>query len=218
MTRFSELPKDEQPAERLLTKGAGSLSDAELIAVVIGAQTMAQPHDMIRDGLPAFAGYDWCVGGRHRIPRTKAAKIAAALELGRRIAANSPRDGHAITSPDDLAPGLIARYSHRVQEHFVCIFLDSRHVVLTERVIFVGTINSALVSAREPVRMALEIHATAMIAAHQHPSGDPSPSEEDVLFTRRLSDACKTVGVDLLDHLVISVNRYVSMKQRGLFW
>jgi DNA repair protein RadC len=216
MTRFSTLPKDEQPAERLLLHGAQTLSDAELVAVVTGAQSMETPRDLIRDGLPAFARYDWGAGTRHRIPRRHAAKIAAALELGRRVAADVRPDSPCITHADQLGPGLIARHAHKPQEELGGVFLDSRHRVIREvAAIYRGTINSSVATSRDVIRVALDVHAVAVIVFHQHPSGFPEPSSEDYAFTRDLAAACKMMHVELLDHLILGSSRYVSMKERG---
>lgn len=215
MTRFSELPKEEHPVERLMKNGPTVLSDAELIAVLLGTQSMEQPHQIIRGGLPEFARRDWVMAGKPRIRRTHAARIAAALELSRRIAAEPSFDGKEISSAHDVAGGLVARYGRCTQEHFVCVFLTSRNTVICERVIFVGTLTNALVSAREPLRMALELHAAGIIACHCHPSGSLEPSREDRDFTRELNDACRVMGVTLMDHVIVTATKYVSMKSRG---
>lgn len=218
MTRFSELPKEEQPLERLLKSGVSTLSDAELVAVLIGAHSMEQPREMIRDGLPAFARYEWGVGTQHRIARTHAGRIAAALELGRRIAGESWCEPDKIKTPDDLARGLISRYSHKPQEELGAVFLDARNRVIREvPAIYRGTVSSCIATTRDICRMALGMNALGVIAFHHHPSGIPDPSAEDIQFTRKLSDACTLVGVELLDHLVLGSNRFVSLKARSFF-
>jgi DNA repair protein RadC len=107
------------------------------------------------------------------------------------------------------------RYGTHSQEHLGAVYLDSRHRVLAERVIFVGTVNSALVSTRDVLKVALDLSAAAIIAFHNHPSGDPSPSAEDLVFTRKLVEAGKVLSVDVLDHLILSAARYTSLAHRG---
>lgn len=216
MARIRDLPRDEQPIERLLRCGAESLSDAELIAVVIGAQSMEKPRDMIRDGLPAFARYEWGVGRRHRVPKGHAAKIAAALELGRRIASEVRPQRAPILTSHDLAPGLMARYARKPQEELGGVFLDARHCVIREvPAIYRGTINGSVATSRDIIRFALELHAVAVIVFHQHPSGFPEPSREDYSFTDGLEAACRMMHIELLDHLILCTDRFVSMKHRG---
>jgi DNA repair protein RadC len=217
MALIRDLPKEEQPLERLLRSGVGTLSDAELIAVLLGARSMEQPRNIIRDGLPAFARYNWGVGQRHRVPRTKAAKIAAALELGRRVAGGSWIERETVKTPDDLARGLIARYGHLPQEELGATFLDSRNCVIREvPAIYRGTVNSSVATSRDVIRIALELNALGVILFHNHPSGMTEPSGEDYAFTHAMTQSCKLMGVELLDHLILGTNRFTSMKARGM--
>ena len=115
-----------------------------------------------------------------------------------------------------IARSLLVRYAHHVQERLGAVYLDSKNRVLREREIYIGTLNSASVSTRDVLRYALEDHAASIIVFHNHPSGDPAPSAEDLLFTRKLVEAGKVLGVEVLDHLILGANRSVSLKQRGL--
>ena len=206
-------PSAEKPLDRLERAGVEALSNAELVSLLTD-RPLPQSHMLIRDGLSAFARASW---GSTSIPvtRRQAARVVASLELGRRIASIA-HDGEPVTDPGALARSLIARYSHHVQERLGAVYLDAKHRIIREREIFVGTLNSAIVSTRDVLRFALDDHAAAVIVFHNHPSGDPSPSAEDLLFTRKLVEAGKVLGVDVLDHLILGTNRYVSLQQRAM--
>lgn len=118
--------------------------------------------------------------------------------------------------PDTLAKALIATYGHHVQERLGAIYLDAKHRVSRQRELYVGTLNSAIVGTRDVLRYALDDHAASIIVFHNHPSADPTPSTEDLVFTRKLVDAGKLLGIDVVDHLIVGAGRYVSLKQRGM--
>ena len=219
--RIADLPLEERPRERLARHGPDSLSDAELLAILIGSGVQGRSaihvaRDLLKGGLRAMSQREW---GQSSTPSgigpAKAARIAAALELGRRLAAHVEIDSPAVRDPESIARPLIARYSHHVQERLGAIYLDSKNRVLREREIYVGTLNSTTVSTRDVLRYALEDHAASIIIFHNHPSGDPAPSAEDLLFTRRMVEAGRLMGVEVLDHLILGANRFVSLKQRG---
>lgn len=212
MTAMAD-PSAEKPLDRLERAGVEALSDAELVSLLTD-RTLPRSHILVRDGLSAFARASW---GSTSIPvtRRQAARVAASLELGRRIASIA-HDGEPVTDPGALARSLIARYSHHVQERLGAVYLDAKHRIVREREIFVGTLNSAIVSTRDVLRLALEDHSAAVIVFHNHPSGDPAPSAEDLIFTRKLVEAGKVLGVDVLDHLILGANRYVSLQQRAM--
>lgn len=219
--RIADLPLEERPRERLARHGPDSLSDAELLAILIGSGVQGRSaihvaRDLLKSGLRAMSQREW---GQSSTPSgigpAKAARIAAALELGRRLAAHVEIDSPAVRDPESIARPLIARYSHHVQERLGAIYLDSKNRVLREREIYVGTLNSTTVSTRDVLRYALEDHAASIIIFHNHPSGDPAPSAEDLLFTRRMVEAGRLMGVEVLDHLILGANRFVSLKQRG---
>jgi DNA repair protein RadC len=218
--RIADLPLDEQPRERLARHGTGTLSDAELVSVVLSASrsrnTLDTARAILSDGLLALARRDWRTYRRVTgIGEANAAKIAAAFELGRRATSRELPAADPIRDPEPLARSLVARYAHHVQERLGAIYLDSRHRVIREREIYVGTVNSATVSTRDVLRHALEEHAAAVIVFHNHPSGSAEPSVEDLLFTRKLIDAGKVLNIDVLDHIILGANRFVSLQQRG---
>jgi len=218
---ISDLPLDERPRERMTRSGATALSDAELLAILIepgrrGMSSIDLARAALADGLEALARREWLPGKRvgHLGP-TRVARIAAALELGRRIAALGARSQEPVVDVATLAPSLISRYSHHVQERLGAIYLDSHSRIIREREIYVGTLTSAIVSPRDVLRFALEENAAGTIVFHNHPSGDPSPSAEDLLFTRKLVEAGTVMGVDVLDHVIVGGNRYASLRERG---
>ncbi|HVT01840.1 MAG TPA: DNA repair protein RadC [Thermoanaerobaculia bacterium] len=218
---IADLPEDERPRERLAMHGAKTLSDTELLAILIGSgvrgrSALQVARELLGDGLNALTRRDWSSGNRlHGIGPAKSTRIAAALELGRRVAARDTAPGDPIRDPELIARSLIARYSHHVQERLGGLFLDSKHRLISEREIYIGTLNATTVSTRDVLRIALAEHAASVIVFHNHPSGDPAPSSEDLLFTRKLVEAGKLMGVDVVDHLILGTNRFVSLRQRG---
>lgn len=217
---IADLPLDDRPREKMRKHGAETLSDAELVALLIGSGTRGKnaiqlARELLRDGLTALGGSSAEVLARTRgVGGAKATRIAAAFEIARRIAA--PRDD----SPeyDDTLAGraLISRYAHEAQEHLGAILLDSRKRVMKQCEIFVGTVARALVSSRDVVRAALEANAVGVVLFHNHPSGDPTPSADDLAFTRKVQQSLALVDVELVDHLIVGAQRYCSMRGRGL--
>ncbi|HVT43198.1 MAG TPA: DNA repair protein RadC [Thermoanaerobaculia bacterium] len=221
-TLIGDLPLDERPRERLMNQGSQSLSDAELLAILLGSGSRGRSaitvaRELLGDGLQTLSRRNWqATVGIAGVGAAKAARIEAALELGRRLASRLDTGREPMNDPDSMARALIARYSHYVQERLGALFLDSKHRLIREREIYVGTLNATTVSTRDIIRIALEEHAASVIVFHNHPSGDPSPSGEDLLFTRRLVDAGRLMSVDILDHLILGTNRWVSLKRRGM--
>lgn len=218
----ADLPVDERPRERMARGGAVALSDAELVALLIepgrkGKSSLDIAREVVADGLLALARREWVPGKPvGSLGATRVARIAAALELGRRIATLSVTSSEPIRQPDALARRLMATYGHRAQETFGGIYLDARHRIISEREIFVGTLTSASVSPRDVFRFALNDHAAAVIVFHNHPSGDPSPSPQDLAFTTKLVSIGQPLGVQVLDHLIVTSSTFVSLKHRDL--
>lgn len=220
-SRIADLSSDEQPRERLARHGVETLSDAELVSVVLtasrGRSTLDVARSVLSDGLLALARRDWRTYARVTgIGEVNASKIAASFELGRRSVIRERPVDDPITDPESLARTLIVRYGHHVQERLGAVYLDAKHRIIREREIYVGTVNSATVSTRDVLRHALDDHAASLIVFHNHPSGDPAPSPDDLAFTRKLEEAGKVLGIDVVDHLILGSNRYVSLKQRGM--
>lgn len=218
-----ELPAGERPRERLLTQGAGALSDGELVAVLLrtgvaGRSALALATELLLErgglaGLLDSAPSDLRRGG---LGPAKAASVLAAVELGRRLARHEVAERSPMDRPATVARYLEMRFGRRGQEVVGAVFLDTRNRLLGEAELYRGTLNRALVEPREVLREALARTAAGMVFFHTHPSGDPTPSAEDLTFTRRLAEAGELVGVSLVDHLVLGHGgRWVSLRQRG---
>lgn len=219
---IADMPVDERPRERMARGGAVALSDAELIALLIepgrrGKSSLDLAREVVVEGLLSIARREWIPGKEvGSLGPSRVARIGAALELGRRIAALSVTGAEPVRDPAALTQRLIARYAHRAQETFGGIYLDARHRIVREREISVGTLTSASVSPRDVFRWALHDHAAAVIVFHNHPSGDPSPSPQDLAFTSKLVEIGRGLGVEVVDHIIVAGNGFVSLKRRGL--
>ena len=219
---IADLPVDERPLERMARGGVVALSDAELIALLVapghkGKSSLDIAREIVADGLLAVARREWIPGRAvGSLGTSRVARIGAALELGRRIAALSLTSSEPIRQPEFAARRLMAAYGHRTQETFGALYLDARHRIISEREIFVGTLTSASVSPRDVFRFAFNDHAAAAIVFHNHPSGDPSPSPQDLAFTTKLVSIGEALGVDVMDHLIVTSGAFASLKQRGL--
>lgn len=218
-----EMAEDERPRERLLGNGGGSLSDAELVAVLLRTGTPGRSVlDLARQLLAGSGGLEGLCGanaaelGGSGLGPAKVSSVLAAVELGRRLARAELPTGELLSRPAAVARYLSLRYSIRGQEIMGALYLDTRNRLLAEREIFRGTLNRAAVEPRAILKFGLLRDAAGLVLFHNHPSGDPSPSVEDLSFTRRLAEAGDLIGVRLVDHLILgSGRRWVSLRQRG---
>lgn len=210
---------NDHPATRLRRYGAVTLSDSELVTLVTRSRVrtdadLRPARALLRDGLPALLRR---VESRAEGVRpADAVRLVAAMELARRVL-ERPNEERNQFQTDIAGPRLVARYALHVQEHLGAIYLDSRARVIDQREIFVGTLHNAFVSTRDIVRVALDLHALSIVLFHNHPSGDPLPSDEDVSFTLEVQQAAQLLDIIVADHLVLGCSRYVSMKRRGDF-
>ncbi|MFZ1241722.1 DNA repair protein RadC [Candidatus Amarolinea dominans] len=218
------MPTNERPRERLQYYGAGALASSELIAILlrVGTEGESVLHVAQRllskyGGLPglARASFDELCQEKALGP-AKVTQIKAALELGKRLLVSSPLDRPQVRSPAEAAELLMAEMGLLEQEQLRTILLDTRNTVIGIPIIYQGSLNSAAIRVGEMFRHAIKANAAAMIVAHNHPSGDPAPSPEDVRVTRSIVEAGKLLDIDVLDHVVIGHQRFVSMKERGL--
>lgn len=218
-----ELPPDERPRERLLAQGAQALGDAELVAVLLrtgqageSALTVARRLLAGAGGLPGLAVATAAALSGRGVGPAKAASVLAAVELGRRLARAEVREREPLGHPAAVASYLTLRYAALDQEVMGALYLDARNRLLGERELFRGALNRAVAEPRRILREGLLAGAAGCIVFHTHPSGDPSPSAEDLAFTRRLAEAGEAVGIRLVDHLVLGgQGRWVSLRERG---
>lgn len=218
------LPEDERPREKLIRLGPAALSPGELVAVVIRTGAQAESAVAVGERLLTHLGglrglneatVEEMIQVRG-MGMAKAAQMAAAMELGRRAAALGPSRRATLTSPQEVADLVMAEMRFLDREHFKAILLDTRMQLLHIRLISVGTLNASLVHPRELFREAIRRSAASMVLVHNHPSGDPSPSQEDIVLTHRLREVGRIVGIEVLDHIVIGDNRFVSLKEMGV--
>jgi len=213
----------ERPREKLLTRGAHALSDAELLAIFLrtGVEGLSAV-DLARELLSKFGGLrpllqadldTFCAG--HGLGPAKFAQLQAVLEMGRRHLFESLQRGESLSGPDNTREFLAARLRDLPFEVFACLFLDNRHRVIAFEELFRGTLDGASVHPREVVRRALHHNAAALIFAHNHPSGVAEPSRADEHITNRLKDSLALVDIRVLDHFVVG-DTVMSFVERGL--
>jgi DNA repair protein RadC len=221
---IKDLPPEERPRERLERYGADSLSTAELLAIILRTGTreesalrLAEKMLMELSGLRNVAQAEVAELRRIKgIGAAKAVEVKAALELGKRLVALGGEVLPAIHSPTDVVQLLAPQLRDERQEQFKVLLLDTKNQVRRVVTATVGTLNASLVHPREVFRAAVAQAAHSIILAHNHPSGDPTPSKEDVAVTVQLVNAGKILGIEVLDHVIIGDGRYVSMRERGL--
>lgn len=219
-----DVPEEERPRERMIRLGPNYVSNAELIALLLrtgstgeSVMTLAQRVLNKGGGLKGLTRLSLQeLMGIHGIGPAKAIQLMAGIELGQRISRMLPEDRHAIRSPDDAACYVMDELRFLQQEHFICLYLNTKYRVIDKKCIFKGSLNTSVVHPREIFHEAIRCSAAAIICVHNHPSGDPTPSTEDLLVTERLVEVGKLVGIDVVDHLIIGDQTYFSMKEKGL--
>jgi DNA repair protein RadC len=217
---LEKLPLRERPAWRVTYQAEGC-SLIELLAVLIGgssqiesAQELVGRFASLRSLLHATSEE---IRGVRGIGPTTSARLRAALELGRRLGAENGDHRQPIQSPSEAAELLMHRMQHLEQEHLVVLPLNTRNQLIGEPMdVYHGSLNSSLVRIAEVFRPAIRANAAAILIAHNHPSGSPDPSPEDIALTRAIIEAGKLLDVECLDHLIIGSGRYVSLKSKGL--
>ena len=218
--QVKDLPARERPVNRLRDAGAGALSTTEILACLL--QT-ANALDQARELLARFEGLPGLIRASEQeiteidgVGPASAARIKAALEFGRRLNLAAREERPKVSSPSDLAVILLPEMSHLEREHFVVICLDTRNNVIHKQDLYVGSLNATHIRVAEVFQEPIRRNAAAVIVAHNHPSGDPSPSREDLNVTKQIREAGEMLGIELLDHLVIGDQRFVSMRERSL--
>jgi DNA repair protein RadC len=222
--RIADLDADDRPRERLARFGAEKLNNAELLAILLrvgvpGENAVQVGERLLRDlkGLPGLHRVPFReLCEQHGIGEAKAAQIKAAIELGHRLADEKPDERPSVNSPADAAALVSHEMSALEQEHLRVILLDTRNRVLEVSEVYKGSVNSSQVHVGELFKPAVRRNAAALIVVHNHPSGDPTPSPDDLAVTRAIVQAGKLLDVDVLDHIVIGQGKWVSLKERGL--
>ncbi len=219
----------ERPREKLLHRGAANLSDAELIALIFrsGTRTKRGSISAVQLGRALLREYGSMAGLARRDVRewmrivgigpAKAVQLAAVFEIGRRVEAGQ-HDGRRVQvcSPEDIAAVYVPQMRDLTREVFKVVLLNTANVIITDCTVSEGGLASSIVEPRAVFRLAILEHAAAIICLHNHPSGNPEPSREDIRITRQLVEAGKLMGIPIHDHLIVAGNGYTSMAERGL--
>jgi DNA repair protein RadC len=222
--RLRELPDHETPRGRIRDCGPAALSDAELMALLLRAGVSGtNAVQLAQHLLVAYGGWIGLLRAdyamlcqEHGIGAAKAATLQAALEIGRRLLLAEHEHRFQIKSPADVASLLMLEMGSLDQEHLRTILLDTKNRVQTIHTVYIGNLSASMIRAGEVFKEAVRRNSAALIVAHNHPSGDPTPSPEDVLVTREIVQAGKLLDVEVLDHLVIGQGRFVSLRERGM--
>jgi DNA repair protein RadC len=218
-----DLPEAERPRERLAKNGAEALANAELLAILLRTGSAKESALGLANrllsqfgGLPGIAQATVeqlsAISG---LGLAKAAQLKAAFELGKRLAVYNEDSRPMVTSPAEAAGLVMEVLRHEQKEHFIALLLDTRNRVIAQETISVGSLQANIVHPREVFKAAISRSAAALIVLHNHPSGDPAPSEEDRAITSRLVEAGALIGIPLLDHIIIGAGRFVSLKEQG---
>jgi DNA repair protein RadC len=221
---IKELPRDERPQEKLKLRGAASLSTGELLAIILRtglvgetvidvAQRLLATHGGLL-GLSRVAYSDLCK--ERGLGEVKAAQLQACIELGRRLALERPDERPRIQSPEDIAAILSSEMAALDQEELRVVLLNTKNEVVKMVTVYRGSVNAAQIRVAEVFKEAIRLNVPSLVVVHNHPSGDPTPSPDDVAVTRELVKAGQLLDVEVLDHLVIGDGRHVSLRRRGL--
>lgn len=221
---LQQVPKDERPRERMLKQGAEALSNSELLAILLRTGTYQESVVQLAQRLLSEAG-----GLRHLVGMStheltklkgigtaKALQIQSGIELGRRLASSTEEKRFVIRSPEDVHSLMAEQLRYLKKEYFVCLFLNTKNQVMNQETLSIGSLNASIVHPREVFRAAISRGSASIICVHNHPSGDPTPSPEDIQITRRLLEAGELIGIEVLDHIIIGDERCISLKQEGL--
>lgn len=222
---IKELPEEERPRERLIKYGAAALSNAELLAVLIRTGTknesaLGLSYRLLKqaEGLRFLCS---CTAQElssiNGIGIAKASQLKAAIELGKRLSGTAGRSEMTVKTPEDAADILMEEMRYLKKEHMKLLLLNVKCGLISIEDVSVGSLNSSIVHPREIFIPAIKKSSASIILAHNHPSGDPTPSQEDINVTRRVSEAGKIIGIELVDHVIIGDGKFVSLRGKGLF-
>ena len=219
-----EIPTSERPRERLALRGAGGLSAGELIGLIWGSGARGRSAvDLAEEALARFEGLTGLARATELelealpgVGAAKAAQLTAAFELGRRLLADWPSGRWTIRSPGDVADRLILQMGRLEREELRIVLLNTKNVVLRVQTVYQGNVSSSLVRVGELFRDAVRLNATGVILVHNHPSGDPTPSPDDLHLTAEALAAGRLLDIEVLDHLIVGHDAWVSLRDRGV--
>lgn len=220
---MKEQPKAERPREKMLDKGVQALSNSELLAILLRTGTKNLPVNRLAEqllckyeiaGLASISPQELSKTGG--IGLVKAVTVVAGIELGRRLSQKEPGKRRLIRNPKDAAELMMGELRYQTKEHFIALLLSTKNHVIARAIISVGSLNASIVHPRELFREAISHSAAAVILVHNHPSGDPAPSQEDIDLTRQLVEAGNLLSITVLDHVIIGDGKYVSFKEKGI--
>lgn len=220
--RIHDLPEEERPRERLVRNGSESLSNAELLAIIL--RTGSREENVVSMCNRILSEYSIKqlslanikrLTQIHGIGEAKAAQIAALFELARRLETFVEEPKRKVRSPKDVYSLMYPKMREQKKERFITLYLDTKNQILKEETVSIGSLNASIVHPREVFKSALLESSASVIMIHNHPSGDPSPSREDIMVTEKLVEGGKLLGIDVLDHIIIGDGKYVSLKDEG---
>ena len=220
--RIHDLPEEERPRERLVRNGPESLSNAELLAIIL--RTGSRAENVVSMSSRILSEYSIKqlslanikrLMQIHGIGEAKASQISAVFELARRLETFVEEPKRKVRSPKDVYTLMYPKMREQKKERFITLYLDTKNQILKEETVSIGSLNASIVHPREVFKSALLESSASVIMIHNHPSGDPSPSREDILVTEKLVEGGKLLGIDVLDHIIIGDGKYVSLKDEG---
>ncbi len=222
---IKDLPEDERPREKLYKYGPKALSNTELLAIIIRTGNKENTAIEIsqkllvgkKEGISFLSDTSLQEITKVKgIGECKAAQILAAVELGKRVMSSTYKDKMKVTSPSDIADMLMLDMAHLKKEHFKIVMLDTKNQIIGIEDISIGSLNSSIVHPREVYKEAIARSSASIILVHNHPSGDPTPSKEDIAITRRLAEGGDILGIKVLDHIIVGNNKYISLKEKDI--
>ncbi|BBF42232.1 DNA repair protein RadC [Lachnospiraceae bacterium KM106-2] len=224
---MKEVPNEERPYEKCIKRGAESLSDAELLAIIL--RTGSKSEDVLKIATRIMQISKEYIGllvinqltmedllKINGIGNVKAVQLLALKEISRRMAKATREEGLRLLTPQSVANYYMEDMRHLTIEQILLVMMDSKSKILNDMVLSQGTVNASILAPREVFIHALRVGAVSIILLHNHPSGDPNPSREDIETTKRVKEAGLLIGIKLLDHIIIGDNQYISLKEKGL--
>lgn len=222
--KIKDLPENERPRERLFRYGSEALSNVELLAILLGSGTkneniISLSSKIIRDNGGLNGVFNSSLEDFTKINgigKAKASKLLAMIELSKRFKSFKDGDNYKISSPKDAAFLVMEEMRLLKQEQLKVIMLNTKNIVINVKKVFVGSLNSSIVHPREVFNDAIKKSSASIIICHNHPSGDPTPSDEDIKVTIRIKECGEILGIQLIDHLIIGNGIYISLKEKGI--